>query len=932
MKIDWKKWFPHLIALAVLLVVTLAYFNPVLKGYTLKTHDLKMHKGMSKEVADFRLRTGEEALWTDSMFGGMPATQISVRYDSNLMNYVYKVITLGMPAPAGIVWMYFLGFYILLCCLRINPWLGILGALAFGFSSYFFIILEAGHMSKAVAIAFIPPMIGGVILAFRGKLLMGAILTCFFMSLELKANHYQITYYFLFVILIYGISELVQSIQKGKLLEYGKTVAALFIAVGIAIVVNIGNIWGTTEYTKYTTRGPSELTIKSPGEKTGNKTSGLDRDYITQWSYGRQETLSLLVPNAKGGGSDIILNRIGKKMQKGEELTEVERVALSQYQGSSRYMVKEYYGNQPIVSGPVYIGAVVMLLAFLAIFLVPSPLVISLFIASFLTVCLSWGKNMQWFTDIFIDYVPGYNKFRAVSMILVVAEFCMPLMGVLFLKELIEKRELLAGKKNLIYGAGGFFVLFLLVMAFAQPGMDFMSNQEQLVDFNTDKISIPQGMPESDIAQYQITRKLELENDVPIILDYRKSKFKSDALRSFGFSAVALLLIVLFVLGKASDKVLLGGVGVLILADLAGVNMRYLNNNKEDGVYESWVKSDEEKRPYTASKAHYDIGFYEMAETSGKIDQVYGALNQLYAAKQGKVSPQEERAVWSEQLKDHPTMAAISQGYKNHAELTGEDLSNSEMEGVWFSELSRNHHFRVMDYSASFNNDAGASYFFKSVGGYHGAKLKRYQELIDFHIIRGNQRVLDMLNTKYLLGKQENQIVMQPRKSALGAAWIVGDVNFVDNADAEILALADSNGFDPANTAVVDVRFKDLVGEVTSRDNGAKVELTSYEPNELVYTFKGASDQVVVFSEIFYDLGWQAEIDGKPVDHFRTNYVLRGLKVPSGEHEIRFKYALKSFDVGGVLMLVSSALVILLLGFGIYKSLSKSDNEELKTT
>jgi hypothetical protein len=902
MKINFKKLLPHILVLAILLIISMVYFHPALSGYSLKTNDIKQHKGMSKEIADFRQEHKEEPLWTNSMFGGMPATQISVVYNSNLMDYVYDVISLGLPRPVSTLWIYFLGFYILLMCLKIDPWIALIGAIAFGFSSYFIVILEAGHMSKANAIGFMAPTIGGIWLLLKGKYIKGVILTALFLSLELWCNHIQISYYMFFIIgaLIYArfykvflifrfrflILALIKKADFKTIISDFKTDVkhalkfSTFIipAVLLAVAVNLPLLWGTYEYGKYTTRGKSELTIPSPGTENKDRTDGLDRSYVTQWSYGRGETFTFFIPNAKGGGSGSLGEYfIDNEIEPNEQL-----LPALQYIG-----INSYWGDQPGTSGPVYIGAIVLLLAFLSLYYVRHWATYALLFVTIITVMLSWGSNMMWFTDYFLDNFPGYNKFRAVTMILVVAELCVPLMGVLFLKQLYEKREEIKNDIKGFYVIGGIFVgLSLLFIVTPKSFFTFFGTEEQ--KFQKLQIERNDNYPEE--VREQLIGIYEMA--IPAIEQTRISIFKKDATRSLILVVLAGVLILLFLNQKIIKEVFFAGFTILVLFDMVGISLRLLNNEKDGSDYVSWVENDLDLFPYTAYQGDYDILMLEAQKNPKIEDAIKAKLSEAKSASDDFLSFQQKQA-------------------------------------IEFGVLNKMTNFRVFCVSNPFN-EARTSYFHKSIGGYHGAKLKRYQELIEFHIGRNNSKVLEMLNTQYYMqlsvdekGKETSMI--QPIPTALGNAWIVSDINYVNNADEEITALGIEQGFDPANTAVVDVRYKDIAGQPVTRDPNASITLVDYAPNKLVYSFNSSQEQIAIFSEIFYELGWQAYIDNQPVEHFRANYVLRGLRIPAGNHEIVFKFELKSYQTGSFVSLISSLLVILAVLFLIYAAFKKPE-------
>lgn len=802
--------------MVVFLSITFVYFYPVLEGKKLKQHDIKMFKGMSKEIADFRENTGEEALWTNSMFGGMPAWQISVKYNNNLMKYVDKVVTLGLPYPANYVFLYFLGFFILLLVLRINPWVSMVGAIAFAMSSYFFIILGAGHTSKAHAIGYMAPVLAGIILSFRGKYLWGGILTAFALALEIYSGHLQITYYLLILVIMYGIYQIIETVTTKNYLHFGKATAILIAAALIAVLTHSTNLWATYDYGQDTMRGKPELT-----KELSNKSSGLDRDYITAWSYGIGETWSFIIPNAKGGGSGLIGNI--------DELKNADpayRKSISQ-QGS------RYWGDQPGTSGPVYVGVIVAFLFILGLFIVTNKLKWVLLVATILSIMLAWGKNFMPLTDFFIDFVPGYAKFRAVTIILAIAELTIPILAFMALNKIFTEPQIIKKQIKSFYISLG-IIAGTIFLFYISPTIFFsFLNEAEVYQFG-------QMMQGKDAAQ--ITAFMNSLQDVRIAI------FKSDALRSLFFVISAAALIYFYIQGKLSKTIFIGVLSLLILIDMFGINKRYLNNEKVGRSYAMWESKRNADVPYTPSKADNII------------------------------------------LQD------------------------------------KNPDFRVIDLTKSTFNDASTSYFHKAIGGYHGAKLQRYQDLIEHHIspelsaIRtaksiadlkislSQQQVLNMLNTKYIIYNPDASPVYNDY--AFGNAWIVSGYKVVETADEEIAAL---NTTDLKMLAVIDKKFEDSFDKNIQSDSNAAITLISYAPNKLKYSFNASTTQMIIFSEIYYSKGWKAFIDGQESPYFRANYILRGMTIPAGEHEIEFRFEPKVWVIGEKISLASSSILILLL-------------------
>jgi hypothetical protein len=806
-----KKLSPHLIVILLFVGISFAYFSPVMQGKVLDMPDIKHWKGMSKEVQDFREATGEEALWTNSMFSGMPAYQISTRSNGNLIQYVVKAISLGIPRPANLLFLYLLGFYLLLLSLKVDYRLSAVGAIAFAFSSYFFIIIMAGHMTKAHAIAYVPMVVAAVLYTYRGRMLLGGVLTALTVALELYANHLQITYYLVLVLILIGVVQFVKDLKANNLTSFAKRSGVLVLAALLASGTAVTRLSTTMEYGTESTRGKSELT-----NNLDNKTSGLDKDYATSWSYGVAETFTLLIPNFYGGASQ------------GELTTDSETYNAIKRAPNAKQLIKQlplYWGTQPFTSGPTYAGAIVMFLFIFGLLFVKSEMRVWILLATIMSIMLAWGKNFMPLTDLFLDYFPGYNKFRAVSMILVIAEFTLPLLGFValnkFLSEgdedyetdnkvediksqkvshVVVKSKKLRSLNLAFYIAGGITLVFALM-----PNLffDFVGGQ----DANLAKSGWPVDALQSD----------------------RAGLLSADAWRSFIFIALSFGAMWMFLKNKLSSKHVIFIVGVLVLADMWTINKRYLNDD-------NFARKSKVETPYQATAADQQI------------------------------------------LRD------------------------------------KDPNFRVFNQSVSTFNDASTSYFHKSIGGYHGAKLKRYQELIENHIAKGNMAVLNMLNTKYFITPKGQA---QQNPGTMGNAWFINEITTVANADAEIASL---NGFNPANTAIVDVRFSEQM--IDGLDNvGASITLTEYKPNYLKYNSTASKNGIAIFSEIYYDKGWNAYVDGELKPHFRANYVLRGMQIPAGKHIVEFKFEPAVYHVSERIAFASSIILLLLLAFVSTKEL-----------
>lgn len=788
--LNWKKLLPHLTAVGVFVLISLVYLSPVLEGKKIDQQDYRQYKGMSEEIVQHRAEYNEDPLWTNSMFGGMPAYQISVESESNLIKKVYRIFQLYLPHPVSLVFLYMFGFYFLLISLKIDYRLAILGAISFAFSSYFFIIIEAGHNTKAHAIGYLAPVLASVLMVFRGKLLIGTVLTALFTALMINANHFQITYYLLMLLVVLGIVYLIKSIKEQTFPSFTKQVGCLLLAGALGSITSSSRLLTTMEYGQESIRGKSELTANQ-----SNKTSGLDKDYATAWSYGKAETFTLLIPNFHGGASGGAL---------GTDSETYKLFKNSAQASQAKQIIKQlplYWGTQPFTSGPVYAGAISCFLFIVGLFLIKGYLrwwVLSVFL---LMLALSWGKNFMPLTEFFLNYVPGYNKFRSVSTTLVIVELLIPLLGIIALNKIIEEgksNEIVKALKYSLGIVGGLCLVFALL-----PTMFF--------DFTS-----------LNDKQYGEALSEALTLD-------RKSMFQSDSLRSLLFILIGFTAIWLHLVGKIKKTPLILALTVFVLCDVWVVNKRYLNND-------NFKAKRKVLQPYTPTSADNQI------------------------------------------------------------------LRDSDP------------NFRVYNTTVSPFNDASTSYFHKSIGGYHGAKLKRYQELIDNHISKGNMQVFNMLNTKYFIVKGQNGPVAQLNPSALGNAWFVEEIIKVDNADSEIEKIGQIS---TANQAVVDKRFD--TPEILKLDSSASISLKSYKANHLTYESISSIDQFAVFSEIFYDKGWNAYIDGEKVPHVRANYVLRAMAIPSGSHTIEFKFEPSTYYTGEKISLASSSVLILMLIFVLYK-------------
>ena len=810
-----KKFFENnrnVIYIALCIVafalITLVYFSPITQGKRLKQHDIEMYKGMSKEIVDFKAKTGEQSLWTNSMFGGMPAWNIGVPQNSNLMTYVGRVLSAGFPHPIGAVFISMLGFFILLLVLDCKIWISFIGALAYGFTSYLFIVIGAGHNSKAISMAYMAPVIAGILLTYKGKYLWGAVLTAIALALEIRAGHLQITYYLLLIVVCIIIAELVETIKNKNYIHFFKASGILVGVAILAILTCTTTFYANYEFGKETMRGKPVLT-----KNVENQTKGLDRDYVTQWSYGIGETWSLMIPNVKGGASAYI----GNDNPALDKCTTRYRSTVAQQNA--------YWGDQPGTSGPVYVGAIVCFLFILGLFIVKGKYKWALLAATVLSILLSWGKNFMGFTDFFLDYIPGYNKFRAVSMTLVIAEVCMPLLAFLALAELFKNPENLKQNKNYLYISlgitGGLCILFY---ALPQTFFNFLSADEA--------IQFKQLQAGQDGAIYT-TFANELEN-------VRIAIFRHDAIRSFLYIYVSSILILLSISGKMNKNYMFIVLALLVVADMYTIDKRYLNND-------NFIDKRKAEKPFVMSDVDKQILYDESLD------------------------------------------------------------------------------YRVINLTVSTFNDASTSYFHKSIGGYHGAKLRRYQDIIDHYLSKQGAnycKVLDMLNTKYVIYNKDGKKKASVNAEAFGNAWIVSNIKWVATPNEEIDAIATT---DVKNVAIVNEEFKDVVGDFNATQAAGTIQLIDYKPNELTYSFDSSKDELVVFSEIWTKKGWTMWIDDVESPLFRADYILRSAIIPAGQHAIVMRYEPSIWRIGNTIQLIASFLILVGFVLVCYRTFKKRE-------
>jgi hypothetical protein len=795
-------------SVVVLIAVAIFFTMPVFKGKQLKQYDIIQHKGMSKEILDYREK-GETILWTNSMFSGMPAYMIETKYDGSVMYYVNYFFRNTLPHPTGLIVMMLLGFYILMLSMKVDTWLSVAGAIAFTFSTYFIIVITAGHNAKVHAIAYLPPLFAGLYMAYRRSLWLGVTIFSLFFALELMANHPQMTYYFSFFALAFIVAEFFGALAEKKLVHFAKVSGLLLLGTLLAVGSHWGYLKTTLDYGKYTIRGTSELTSNQE-----NKTKGLDRDYITQWSYGIDETLTLLVPNYKGGASAQIAEH---------------KDALKHTDPQYRQVIgsmNAYWGDQPSQSGPVYVGAFVFVLFFFALFALKDRMKWAVIVTLFITVMLSWGKNFQGFTDLFLDYFPGYNKFRAVSSILIVAELLIPMMAIFGIAAFVQNAKLwdepvqFLGKKmgfdykKLFIGVSGIFALYTFILAVAPDMLTsfFASGEYDELSGEFEKMGAGKSQISDILAELEAARAAIL---------------KSDALRSFIIILIGAGLVISYAYMKYSKYILVGGLGLLIAGDMISIDKRYMSEQRKDFV------------------------------------EVKKGLSDLIPETQA------DRII-----------------------LSDKNLS-----------------FRVLNLTKSPFNDATTSYRHKSIGGYHGAKLKKYQELIENSLYPDISKLssvfrkgttmaqvdsafalcggLNMLNTKYIILDDKSMPIIN--ESALGNAWFVSSYKVENTADDELKTLLSVN---PRDVAVLDKNAGSAVSGLTlQKDSSAFANLVSYHPEKMQYETNNRYEGLLVFSEIYYPEGWYATIDGIDTEILKADYTLRALRVPAGSHKIEMVFA-----------------------------------------
>ncbi len=984
-----KHWM-HFAVIAVFFVIARVYFSLQFEDYGLKQHDIEQFKGMSNEIVHFREETGEEPLWTNAMFGGMPATQISVVYGGNIFKYITSSFMSMFPSPAGIFLLHLIGFYIFALFLRLKPLVGLVGAIAFAFASYEIVILQAGHNSKAMAVAFLPTVLGAFIYAYRKNWKWGAVLSALFMGFELSQNHYQVTYYMVILLVGLGIYFAIEAFQKKTLKRFSFATGGLLVGYLIALFINYGSISMTNQYAKHTIRGANDLTVAPDGSEV-KAAEGLDKDYITNWSYGIDESFTLVSPYVKGSHNSfpIVQTQFAEMLEDGD---------YTQAEKSNILGNRLYWGEQAITSGPVYLGVITVFLALLGMVFLKDRIKWVYLAVSVLALMLSWGKHFMGLTDFFIDNVPLYSSFRTVTIILILLELTFPVVAVMILQKFYVERENLKEQSKKFLIVSGAFLVLLLGLKFV--GIDNVYASKAEIEANDEEVignqimrQLQQLTPE-EVQMFQQQRGINLTNpqelkafiDAQIetslegsdaIRKFRKDVYDHSTTRSIILAIFGMGIIALFFYTSLPSMAIAGGLAVLMLIDFVGVDTNYIGklemNDKREREYVHWVPEAERAYPLAATPA--------------------------------------DNVILENEIKENPSLEAkIEKGKKKGKEKARElDYARkfqTRVEDAYkFAALNANTNYRVFETDGAFGSSR-ASYFHKSIGGYHGAKLRKFQNLAEFHLYSMNNSVLDMLNVKYII--QRGQV--SPNQTALGNAWLVSKVETYPSADDEIRALGseftlkntgqgeflvngapkeeakvygqenlqyvvdrmdmqtnrptkdtikvsltnglqvgqtvsfamDANGvtelipmqtlemdttrsfqslltmtlndrFDPKNEALM---LTSEAKKLSTKEFSGKgsVEMTSYAPNAISYSADLKGKQLIVFSEIYYEDGWKAFVDGKEKEILKVNYALRGLEVNGGKHKIEFKFDIPKFHTAETMATVGSVLVILMIG------------------
>ena len=899
MNSKFKALIPHVVAIAVFIGLASMYFSPLFEGNALRQSDVKQFQGMAKEIVDYRLvNEGKEPLWTNSMFGGMPAYQISVAHDSNVLIYVDRMMKLGLPTPVGILFVAMLGFYIFALCLRVNPWLGILGAIAFGFSTINILYIAGGHITKVNAIIYMAPALGGMILAFRGKWLLGSGIFALFLGLNITANHLQMTYYLAFLLAAVAIGESIRLLIQKEVITLGKTIGALALATVIGILPSASNLLTTLEYSEYTTRGTTDLTIKPKNPTNVQEKEGLNKNYILEYNFGPGEFLSILAPNAKGERGEYL----------GNDEAAMENVD-SQYAQQIAQM-NRYWGGQSFTGGAFYFGAFMIAFFLLGLILLKDNLKWPFLAISILAILLA-SNDPGGINDFFINKFPMYNKFRDSKMILVLLQVMVPALGVLFLDRFFKKEGIIGDKKIWLYATGGVTLLIAILYIIPSLSGSFISAEEVKM--------FAQAAKSTDPAQVTFVNGLKGE-----LINTRIGLYKGDMGRALFLVILACGVVLASVYTKLSHLVFTGIAIAIVAFDNISISKRYLNNEEEGGVYKSYEPIDAAAFPTLPALADNRILASEMESVPS------------FGSKVSELQSKMVESIQYKQITDEQTRRAIAA----------------------FGVLNLNTDYRVLSFSNPFA-ETTTSYFHKSIGGYHGAKLKRYQEIADFYIfdelnrinreigmaknvklqaygmtgivtnenakqifdtiqideiaVTDSNAVLNMLNTKYLIIDRTKNPVKNTNTN--GAAWFVGTVKLVNSSNDEMKAL---EGLNSKNEAIFNTKdFPSIsMKKAYSKDSTATIKLTSYGTDILKYTSNSKTELPAIFSEVYYPEGWNCYVDGKQIETFRANYILRGAIIPAGKHAIEWKFEPASYTKGSTYASIFSILTLLLF-FGV---------------
>jgi hypothetical protein len=943
MKINIKSLLPHIVAIASFIIVSSLYFLPVFQGNELVQGDIQQYRGMSREIEDFRMMNGEESLWTNGIFGGMPSYAISTLYPNNYLSTVNQILMLGLPKPVGLMFLAMLGFYIFALCLRVNPWLGLLGSLAFGLSTIHILYIGAGHVTKVLAITYMAPTLGGMVLAFRGKWLLGSVVFALFFGLNIMSGHPQMTYYLAFLLFAVACVEGIRLLMKKEFVYLGKVVGGLSIGVLLGILPNIGYLMVMSEYKPYSTRGNTELTKPAEGKEIQEK--GLPEDYILEYNYGPGEILSIVAPNAKGGAQKLLVeNDVAKKfLSKSKEYKEYKNILLNT-DPSQGNLFFTYWGEQKMSGGAFYFGVVMFVFFLFGLILLKDPIKWA-FLAIFLLAAALASKDPGGLNAFFIHKFPMYNAFRDSKMILVLIQIMIPALGILFLDKLFKKDGLYTfDKRKFLYISGG-IVLVGLILYFSPSISGSFLSQNEITGFQQ---YVDQLKQMSNSNQSQIQGGIEnIESIQDALIATRIEIYKSEILRMLGLIVLGCGIVLAYLYAKASattTAILIALAIVSVAGDNVSVARRYLNSDKKGSTFRSYQSADKASTPYPVRSADNFILDHE---------------------KSGIPKFDEQVSAYLKKMEDSPVYSKI----KN---------KDSQKELAAFGVLNLKANYRVMSFQNPFN-ETYTSYFHKSIGGYQGAKMRRFQELIDFYIgkelsvaqnelvqasvnsnppiamqlsalkndpneqmkmasdyfystdldalkVPLNTPVLNMLNAKYLMHNPDKKPFVNT--NANGNAWFVSSVKKVNNADEEMATLAK---LDTKNELVVDQKaFSQIAGALKlsfAKDSAATIRLTDYKTNCLKYESNNSIAAPVVFSEIYYPEGWNCYIDGKKTEYFRANYVLRAVMVPSGKHAIEWRFEPETYAKGSTYALIGS-LALLLAFFGI---VGMSLKEKLKS-